>query len=241
MIKITLLKKKLMKDAAIVLGAVVVAGGCMAWGMATSAGIHEKLDQLKRQSQKAISDAQKEQEEYEATIAAFNRFENIPQHRLPASDYDTIQSRIRALRPVVETLEERYKFSKLDVKISKLDDPVAASNADYLIIKSDLTIEFEGLTDEYVYSFIHALIQDLPGYLYLQELKINKLQPITPVLLQQASASGTSTPLVSGSMMLAWRTIKPVPVAAPEGGSAENSAQNADKPKKSSGKSGGKH
>lgn len=212
MIKLTQLKKKLIKDTLILAGALAVVGGITAWGVTRQYSTQSALDELKNQSQREISDAQKAQQEYEETVAAFNRFKTIPKHRLPADDFDTIQSRIRAVRPVIEVLETRYRLTQLDVKISKIDDPVPVEqDPSYLLISSDLTIQFQAPTDEFVFSFIHMLIDQLPGYLYLKDLDISREEQITTKLLQQISASRSPVPLVKGTLTLGWKTLKKKP------------------------------
>jgi hypothetical protein len=217
MIKLTLLKKKLLKDVIIVASAVAVAGVVTGGAIFNQYSMSGTIETLKQQSQQEISDAQKEQVEYEDTLKAIERYEKIPPHRLPSSEFSSIQSRIRVARPIIEQLEEEYHFAQLDVKLGKMAPPVpAGENSNYSILSNDVTINFQCISDELVYSFIRAIIERLPGYTSLKSLDISRIENMNAGFVRKAQATGVAPPLVNGLMVLKWSTIQHNVAAAPD-------------------------
>ena len=147
----------------------IVSAGVVFAGTSGKRSLEEELAALNKKSTQLISEAAARQQEYEETLRAFEIYENIPEHKLPANDYDNIQSRIRISRPIIERLKRKYKFTGLDVRLSKINPETPLKKGDnYVIVSNEVTIDFDGLTDDLVYSFIEELIHEIPGYLHLR-------------------------------------------------------------------------
>src|SRR5690606_15401503 len=100
-------------------------------------------------------------------------------------DYTDIQGRIRMLRPVMEKMEKKYLFTNLNVSLSKIEQAGRmAENDAYPLYVNDVTIRFETISDEYIFNFIEDLRQQLPGYIKLLSLSMNRNKNISQEMLQ---------------------------------------------------------
>ncbi len=232
--KIKVLKKKLLREAMIALAIVLVVGGGCFFAIIHAASVEEDLGKLNQQLSSTRSNTQNKQREYEEALASLEKYNKIPERRLPANDYDTLQSRIRTVRAIVEPLEKRFHLASLDVQLSRIGTAKTATDApaskDFAILVSDITLQFQGPTDEMVYSFMQEFSDELPGYVRIKELKIERARSITPPLLQNINATGQSSALVAGTLSLTWKTIKNTGTdtkagIAPENGGGGGTAQ----------------
>lgn len=215
--KLALLKRKLFREASIAGGVLLVVAGIAYGTYSWKSSLDEDYKRLSGESssmQRKISDSKSEKEAIEAAYIAYN---NIPQHRLPTEDgIANASSRIRVARPIIEALKERYYFNVLDVTFSgNIAENKALSKKNINVVENDILVEYEGLTDELVLSFIYSLIDELPGYVSLRGLDIRREGDVTQEVIDRVRNNEAMPILVGGEMSLTWSTLKGKPVESP--------------------------
>jgi hypothetical protein len=78
-------------------------------------------------------------------------------------------------------------------------------------VSSDVSIDFEGLSDEYVYNLLKAIGEEFPVSSKITSVTLTRQENITKDVLRTISQTGTA-PLVGGEIKFVWLGIKPVGV-----------------------------
>jgi hypothetical protein len=108
-----------------------------------------------------------------------------------------------SMLPIVETPDARFK------------------RATYSLVSSEDTISFDALSDEYAYSLIDAIQQQLPGSVEIANVKLTRTGTVTTANMHTIGTTGTA-PLVKGDIKFIWFGIKPM---------ESSDSTNAPKPK----------
>ena len=75
------------------------------------------------------------------------------------------------------------------------------------MVSSTVTLTFEAISDQYAMSFVDAVKKELPGYVKILSLRINKLDGINEQVIIQASR-GEFPSLVKARLQFLWRDLK---------------------------------
>lgn len=78
-----------------------------------------------------------------------------------------------------------------------------------IMVSSDITVSFEALSDEDVYSMMHAVERDFPGTVKTTRFTLSRKNKLTDEALLTITQSG-QYPLVSGQWLFTWIGIKPI-------------------------------
>jgi len=152
------------------------------------------------------------QKAYQELADVLEEYNEIPEQSRPTEDgYSNSAARIRASRPIIDELREKFTMQTLDARLSSVDyDKKFNSHPkDISTIYSTLTIDFQSSDDVTAYAFIDDLINKMPGYLYLESLKMEHIDDISsPDFLRTLSELETEPALVVGKMEFSWRTLK---------------------------------
>ena len=161
--KIEQLKKRFTREAMIIcavvaLFAALYAGAYYYRSSAEEAAETAQNEQMRVQGQ--IGSSKTEVGELGKAIA---RYQNLKEPNLPTLEgYDNTSSRIRAVRPVIEELKNRYKFATLDVTFAGIGPSASLEGEHFQIIESTMEIAFTGPSDELVLAFIHEMLTACP-------------------------------------------------------------------------------
>lgn len=125
---------------------------------------------------------------------------------------------------LLKEYEKLYKLSEMSTTFSKpqeLSEGIVSETVK--VIDSQVVINFKALSDEYALNFIHALENQLPGYVQITSFSLTKDAQITKDILERV-ARGETPPLVVGNVEFIWRELKYIPTkeraepAVPEDG-----------------------
>ena len=108
---------------------------------------------------------------------------------------------VDTLNDLLSDLRIKYQLISLDIKMSppqniKLNDKLQHSF-------SKIELSFEGISDEHLVSFVHSLIEMLPGYVITNSFFMTKSADVDERYIQEIK-NGVLTPLVSGGMVFDW-------------------------------------
>lgn len=112
-------------------------------------------------------------------------------------------------KDLLDKLKNNARLSSLSLTmapIAKLNDPNFKTKAAD-IISSDVTLNFEGLTDEQLYSFISAIKLYFPGYVRVNSLELTRQGELTNETFASIS-KGILPALVKGQLAFKWLGLK---------------------------------
>ncbi len=88
-----------------------------------------------------------------------------------------------------------------------VEDPKAAE-ANYVVLKSPVTLDISSLDDVDVYTFIKALQERFPGNVDITEVDLSRKMNVTAALLREIG-SGDPVKMVEAKVVFDWRTMAP--------------------------------
>lgn len=100
-------------------------------------------------------------------------------------------------------LNTRYAISSGVI----VDDPKAAE-ANYVVLKSPVTLDISSLDDVDVYTFVKALQERFPGNVDIVSVNLTRKMTITAPLLREIG-SGDPAKMVEAKIAFDWRTMAP--------------------------------
>lgn len=207
--KLGFLKKKLIKDLIFISLTLLSLGILLAFALNAEKGTEQQLARIEREKADIKAKVIGSQKEYDSLVQALETYKSIPRKRLPAADsLDTPASRIRASSPIVEILKKRYYFPSLSTQLSAITQEKLSNIKTITVSSNDIIIDFEGMTDELVFSFISTMIDEFPGYLQLKQLKMNRVSDIAEPVLNSITKDRTLVPLVRGNIVFTWKTLQ---------------------------------
>jgi len=77
------------------------------------------------------------------------------------------------------------------------------------MVSSEVSAEFNAISDEYVYGLINAMDTQLPGVTKINKLTMSLDKPLSEAILREISQKG-SYPLIKTKLSFSWIGIKPV-------------------------------
>jgi len=217
--KIAVIKKKLIKDGIMSIGAAIIATSIYYYVGSFEENIKKELRLLSRDESMVTSSLINSQKEYEEASNAFTALNNVKEHRLPTAEgYDSAASRIRAARPLIEKFKKKYEFTNLNVTFSGIEED---KNDEYKVASlkvmgNEMSVEFQGMSDELIFAFIYSVIEEFPGYVQLKEMNIERNKTISDSLIKKINDTATLIPTVSGRMVFTWKTLKGEPLTTIE-------------------------
>ena len=115
---------------------------------------------------------------------------------------------IGVAQQLFEELKEHYLLRNLKVDLSKPEElQDLYKTATTVVESSKVDIVFEGLSDDYVFAFLSAIGEYMPGYITIKSFRIVRDLDVNATVLQKIH-EGTSVPMVKGSITLYWRDLK---------------------------------
>lgn len=130
----------------------------------------------------------------------------------------------QALADIVEPLKERYHLTGLSLKVAPVvtltDEKFAKGTlqAEHTLV----TLSFEGITDELLFSFIDLMLRQAAGYTQVDYLRMSREENLTKEYMLKL-AKEEFTPLVKGEMAFHWIALKDAP--KPKEGEAAGAPQ----------------
>lgn len=135
---------------------------------------------------------------------------SIPANKTPSDqNYNFGFMRLRALVPQIDKLKSLYFFKALDYTIGDIKKNDQLSSQDLESYENPIAFNFQGATDETVFSFINDLKIYLPGYITVTSFEIIKKAPVDQV----AATNYVSRPeysFVMGKIDVNWLIVQKI-------------------------------
>jgi len=205
--KLAKAKKDLVKTSTISLAIVAVFGGLVFGILQYKHSKEDDLKKIKKDIKSIKSNISSIKNERKQAMLSYKTFNSIPKNKLPTdSGYETSVERQRIAKKILLELNEKYRFTAMDPKLAPPE--LKESNDLIEIISSPLDINFDGMSDELVLSFVNDLRESLPGYLKMTKLNIKRRGAIDSETLEKIKVTSSYLPLVSGAATFEWYTLK---------------------------------
>lgn len=123
---------------------------------------------------------------------------------------DFILNRDR-VRPILTVLKERYQLTNLNLEFSPQTE-LTLPELDLVKgrpLRMDLTMNVGALADNYIYAFIDEYTDRFPGFVQLNGVTLQRLQPISIEVLSMISR-GQPVETVSGLIQFTWFGYAPI-------------------------------
>jgi len=119
------------------------------------------------------------------------------------------------LRKKVNEFRTRYFLNEFSLSMSPVQD-MKGEKYNYkfsTISSSELTANFDAVSDEDIYSLTRALEEELPGSIRIIQFKLSRVSKVTDESLRTIAKSGRYS-MVKGDMKFVWFGIKPAESAS---------------------------
>lgn len=225
MLKYVTLKKILIKESAIFMGMLLVTAAGVFFAVTKA----EELDAEKNTLNINVSnvDGQIQQVRADFTKAknSLELYQKLSQGKQSLGDS---LSRDTA-KKILDRLKEEYLLSSLSVTISPAQEikDIQIQTKTSSLMASDVTLRFEGMSDEQLFSFVSAITREFTGYVRFTRLAMDRTGEITTEILQKAG-KGERPALVTGEVSFRWYGLKEQvkPATNPASGVAAVTANN---------------
>lgn len=109
----------------------------------------------------------------------------------------------------LDTLKDRYRLGKLTLKMTPLEELTNKrfKRTAAITMHTEVTLQFSGLTDSHLFSFIEAIKQEFSGYIRIDSLRISRKSEISNDTLRSIS-KGVIPDIVDGEVMFHWLSLK---------------------------------
>jgi hypothetical protein len=199
------IKKTAIKNGGIIGCLAVIFAGAFFYNSSKN----DEIEKLNRDYNSMNSDIENTKRDFEQTEKSFQIYKNIPKDKLVNDiGFDLNRDRLRVLYPEVQRLKDVYSFKKLNATISETNEYKEVSSSVFTVFDGDIIIEIAGISDEFIFSFIEELKNNLPGFVYIKNLNINKEQDITDEAIKSYLNEASGNGFVSGKITLGWITFK---------------------------------
>lgn len=208
------IQKKLIIETTVILTVLSVFSGCTYFLTSVSEDFVQKKDVLTAQLATTTNEKQSLQDKYSKLQSNYELFEEI-QARY-ASDQLSVSRQF--LRKKVNEFKPRYFLNDLSLTMAPTQE-MAGGKYRYntgVIVSSELSVNFDALTDEDIYSLIQAMDKEFSGSVRVTRFSITRERKVTDDSLREIARNGQYS-MVKGSMQMGWLGIKSFETAAPPG------------------------
>ena len=120
----------------------------------------------------------------------------------------TTAARIRAARPLVESMKDKFFMSSIDITFSNIEavkEQMGKNTFD--VYTNSMNVTMESYTDSHVYAFLSALEDIFPGYLMLEDLQIDGKGTFQPNTIEKIR-SGEIKSMAKAEARFSWKVLK---------------------------------
>jgi hypothetical protein len=164
-------------------------------------------------------DAEKDRRTAQAKLQTIRRDTQIAQERLQSSGasialYDALKKERDEMSLTISRkeitdslgrLKEKYRLSSLNLQMEP-EQPFEDEEIRLMklsVVKTTIVLEFGGMSDQHLFSFINELRRTLPGFIKVNELSLNR-EKIFDIEAMRQISQGATPQMVSGTMAFEW-------------------------------------
>ena len=205
--KLASLKKTTIKQLSIMAIIIIALAGIYLVLLHLKDENEQKRSQLKLQTNNLNTQIQNLQEQYKKAQASMGLYNSLQAEDEAGTGGINRQN----MKGLLDKLKDTYHLSRLTLKMEPAEELPQEKfrKKTTLTEHSEVTLKFSGLTDEYLFSFIDALIHELSGYMRIENMQLRRELPINNDILLKIS-HGDTPALVSGEIVFHWLGLKTV-------------------------------
>lgn len=170
----------------------------------------QKLKKSEREIAELKNQYNYRKEKYESAYEDLDYFIRIEKNDFPSNNgLNENYLRIRPLVIAIEQLKKNYYFKDLDFTLGEIEQgtTLKVEGSNIKSYESVIFIQYSGLTEHYIYSFIKDLSKMLDGMVNIREFEIEKLADVTNENLIRYVTDDNFT-FTKGKMALIWTTLE---------------------------------
>lgn len=198
-------KRKLILETSIVLLILAALAGLVYFLNALAEDYTLQTGQLKEQLTAVTNEVRTLQDKYHKTQNNMELYAQIAEK----NENDGLSISRKLLRKKVNEFKPRYYLNDLAITMAPAKD-LTGDKYKYKtgnMVSSELTVNFDALTDEDVYSLMQSMQDELSGAVKTTKFSITRQNKATDDSLRQIAKSGQYS-MVKGSIQLKWMGIK---------------------------------
>jgi hypothetical protein len=116
--------------------------------------------------------------------------------------------KINNAKDLLDKLKDQYKLVDVKISFSKPDELKEVYISDTIaVVSSEVSIDFKGMTDEFILGFVADILNQFPGYIQVTSLSITRAREVTKGDLEKI-ATGEYQGLAEGKIVFSWRDLK---------------------------------
>lgn len=199
------IKRKLIIETSVILAVLSCFSGCTYFLTTVSDDFTQKKNMLDSQLASTTNEKRTLEEKY----SRLQKHRDLYDYVLAKQSSDQLYISRQLLRKKVNEFKPRYFLNDLSVTMTPAQE-LAGAPYRYgtgVIVSSDLTVNFDALTDEDVYSLMQAIEDEFPGAIKMTKFSISRQQKVTDDSLRAIARNGQYS-MVKGAIEITWFGIK---------------------------------
>jgi len=199
------IKRKLITESSVTMALLAVIGA-LTYFLGT---IYEESDRKKNEMQTQVASVTNERQSLENKYQKIHQNFDLYRYLMEKNQTNGLSVDRQILRAKVEEFKTRYFLNDLSITMGPVQE-LTGSPYRYkssVMVASELTIDFDTLTDEDIFSFTKALEEELPGGLKITRFTLSRESKVTDEALRTIAKDGQFS-MVKGEVRFRWLGIK---------------------------------
>lgn len=208
------LMKRVVTESGFIAGTTLIAFGVLYFLSGMKSDYETQIGVLRREADALEQETTSLQEKF----SKVQQNAGLYQEALEKQSQGALSITRQGVRDKFNQFNEQYFLGNLRLTMSGIE-PLSGSEyqrANGAIVSSDVSVNFEAVSDEHIYEMINAMMLQLPGTAKITRISMQRQRTLSDDILRVISQKG-SFPLVVCEVKFQWFGIK----------SAEGSAANA--------------
>jgi hypothetical protein len=208
------IKRKLITETSVAVVTLVVLSG----GLYFMITMFDNFTKEKGDLQTQVASATNERQTLENKYQKIQQNMDLYRELMDKSENDGLLVDRQTLRAKIEDFKTRYFLNDLSITmgaVKEMTGPLYQYKSSQMVA-SELTVDFDALTDEDIFSFLQSLQNELPGGLKISQFNIMRNSKITDEALRAIAKNGQYS-MVKGQAKFTWMGIKSLETEAAPG------------------------
>jgi uncharacterized protein YlxW (UPF0749 family) len=206
------LMKRVVTESGLIAGTTLIAFGVLYFLSGMKENYETQIGVLRREADVLEQETTSLQEKF----SKVQQNAGLYQEALEKQSQGSLSITRQGVRDKFNQLNEEYFLGNLRLTMSGIE-PLSGPNyqrTNGTIVSSDVSVNFEAVSDEHIYEMINAMMLQLPGTAKITRISMQRQRTLSDDILRVISQKG-SFPLVVCEVRFQWFGIR-----SPEGGAA---------------------